>query len=115
MKYWMRNVNLYGVAANPQSWPGKPFSLMRLKEEEQVVVKKILWSRHCGKCDCWNKREDLQEDLQLFGSMFGLEWLYRQAATCLKKLKTLSQNFPCPLQVVLTDKTQLCLSFCALN
>lgn len=42
MKYWMKDVNLYGVAANPQSWPEKPFSLMHLKEEEQVVAKKIL-------------------------------------------------------------------------
>lgn len=71
MKYWMRNVKLYGMAASPQSWPGKPSSLMHLKEDEQVVVKKMLWSRHCGKSDCWNERENLQEGLQLFGSMFG--------------------------------------------
>lgn len=73
MKYWMWNVKLYGVAASPQSWCGKPFSLMHLKEEEQVVVKKTLWSRRCGKSDCWNERENLQEDLQLFGAMFGVD------------------------------------------
>lgn len=48
------------------------FSLMYLKEEEQVVVKKMLWSRHCGKSDCWNERENLQEEVQLFGSVFGV-------------------------------------------
>lgn len=72
VKYWMRNVKLYGVAASPQSWPEKLFSLMYLKEEEQVDVKKMLQSRHWGKSDCWNERENLQEDLQLFGSMFGV-------------------------------------------
>lgn len=66
----MRNVKLHGVVASPQSWTGKPFSLMHLKEEEQVVVKKTLWSRRCGKSDCWNERKNLQEDLQLFGSVF---------------------------------------------
>lgn len=72
MKYWLRNVKLYGVAASPQSWPGKPFSLIHLKEEEQVVVKKTLWSRHCGMSDCWNERENLEKDLQLCRSVFGV-------------------------------------------
>lgn len=72
MKYWMRNVKLYGVAASPQSWPEKPFFFMHLKEEEQVVANKMVRSRHCGKSDCWNERENLQEDLQLFGSVFGV-------------------------------------------
>lgn len=70
MKYCMRNVKLFGTAASPQSWPGKPYFLMHLKEDEQVVVKKMLWSRHCGRSDCWNERENLQEDLQLFGSVW---------------------------------------------
>lgn len=69
MKYCMRNVKLFGTAASPQSWPGKPSSSMHLKEDEQVVVKKMLWSRHCGKSECWNERENLQEDLQLFGGI----------------------------------------------
>lgn len=85
-KYWMRNVKLYRVAASPRSWPGKPFSLMYLKGEEQVLVKKTLWSRHCGKSDCWNERENLQEDLQLFGSMFGVA--VQAGCHLLKKIKS---------------------------
>lgn len=53
--------------------------------EEQVVVKKTLWSRRCGMSDCKNERENLQEDLQLHGSVFGVAVQARQAATCLKK------------------------------
>jgi len=103
-----------GVAATPQSWPGKPYSLMHLKEEEQVVVKKMLWSRHCGKSDCGNERENLQEDLQLFESMFGVA-VWAGCHLLKKSFKNLSHIFPSPLQVVLTHQNQLHFSLCALN
>lgn len=72
-----------GCQSTVLAW--KAFLLLKhLKEDEQVVVKKMLWSRHCGRSDCWNERENLQEDLQLFGSMFG--GIVRASCHLLKKI-----------------------------
>lgn len=50
-----------------------------------MVVKKTVRSRHCGMSDCRNERENLQEDLQLYRSVFGVAVQARKAATGLKK------------------------------